>query len=324
MAEGGGGGNAGNDFLFVVFVLVILGLIWVTTGGIERAREEPGYFLRPPSPLGSGEVYGSSFFGGTKETARAVENSFSQTQNELQNVSSEVGRAVEYGSLSPYRGRIHFRSSMYYPGAENPADEYVEIAYDGSGASRIDITGWRLVSSISNTVATIPQGTRVPQSGAMSFQEDIILSPGESAYIISGRSPIGVSFLPNKCSSYFEQYQTFNPSFSQSCPAPVDEMDYATDQMIRSSNSCYDYVSSLRSCRVHTGIYSEPLPSGCQYFIENDLTYTGCVRNHRTDTDFLSSDWRIYLARSSSLWRDRREVLKLIDGQGLTVDVLTY
>jgi len=320
----GGGGNAGNDLLFVILVLVVLSIVWLATGGIERAKNEPGFFLKPPAPLGSDAVYGPSFSDGVEGTARAVENSFSETERELERVSNETGRAVEFGSLSPYHGMVHFRGGVSYPGASNPADEYIEISYDGGGEARIDITRWRLVSSISNSSVVIPQGTRIPQSGAVSFQEDILLSPGDSAYIISGRSPIGTSFLPNKCTSYFEQYQSFYPRFNQYCPSSVDEMAYAQDQTIRNSNACYDYVSSLSSCKVHTGIYPQPLPSGCQYFIENDLTYTGCVRNHKSDADFLARDWRVYLARDSSLWRDRREVLKLVDAQGLTVDVLTY
>ena len=324
MAEGSSGGGAGNDLLFVVVVLVVLALIWAGTGGIERARQDPGYFLKPPAPLGTDATYGRSLSDGIEQSSKGIEESFSKAQQELKRVSTEIGKTVSYGMLSPYHGLVHFGGYVSSAGAGNPAQEYVEIDYNGDGAGRIPITGWTLLSAISNIAVSIPQGARTPASGALSFVEPIYLSPGDSAYVITGRSPLGISFLPNKCVGYFEQYQSFIPSLYRSCPAPTGEIAYAQDQNLRADNACYDFVSTLPSCQMHSGSFNQPLSESCKDFIQNDLTYTGCVRNHRSDADFYAKDWRIYLSRDQSLWRDRREVLKLLDMQGLTVDVLTY
>ncbi len=316
MAEGGGGKGAGSDALFVIMVLVVLFIVWAASGGIERARQDPGYFLKPPAPLGSGEVYGSSLTQGVHQTGDAISQSLSQAQ-------SELGTNIPVGTLSPYHGLVHL-TTISGAGSFEPAQEYVEIDYNGEGSQSIPVTGWRIVSAVSNFSAVLPLGTRIPNSGALSYTEPIYLRPGEQAYIVTGRSPIGYSFLTNKCVPYFQQFQNFYPSLFNSCPYPTDELLRSQNQAVHTDNACYDFVSTLSSCRIYLTPLDPSLSGSCQNFVANTLTYTGCVENHRADADFYGHDWRIYLNRDQSLWRDRREVIKLLDQNGRTVDVLTY
>jgi hypothetical protein len=64
--------------------------------------------------------------------------------------------------------------------------------------------------------------------------------------------------------------------------------------------------------------------TACASFLENYLSYSGCLSAHQNDTDFKSKTWRIYLERTAAMWRTKDEVIKLIDNNGNTVDAFTY
>jgi hypothetical protein len=169
----------------------------------------------------------------------------------------------------------------------------------------------------------IPRGTEVPTSGTVNAAQDIILQPGESALIISGRSPIGGSFRENKCIGYFSTFQKFTPALPQNCPAPSDELaklygpDYVRDA------ACIDYVNRLSRCQV---VLSPPVTvsGSCQSFLVNYLNYNGCMNAHQGDADFKSGSWRIYLGRTTPMWRSSHEIVKLLDIKGNTVDAFSY
>jgi hypothetical protein len=153
--------------------------------------------------------------------------------------------------------------------------------------------------------------------------QDIVLLPGNSAYVISGRSPIGASFEENKCIGYFGNYQTFYPSLPLTCPAPSQElMAYSGDTYIR-DNSCIQYVNSVSRC---AAVLTPPstLSGSCQSFLVKYLNYNGCVAAHQSDSDFNGTVWHIYLGRTTPLWRSSNEVVKLLDASGKTVDAFSY
>ena len=86
---------------------------------------------------------------------------------------------------------------------------------------------------------------------------------------------------------------------------------------------CIDAVSKLSRCQV---ALTPPagLSGTCQSLIVKYFNYNGCVDAHRADKDFLGSTWRVYLGRSSSLWRTKYEIIKLLDINGKTVDAFSY
>ena len=160
-------------------------------------------------------------------------------------------------------------------------------------------------------------------SGTISAAQDIVLTPGERAIVISGQSPVGASFRENKCIGYFSTFQTFIPSLPQNCPVPSKELssnygaDYIRDAV------CIDYVAKIPRCKV---TLSPPttISGVCQSFVIKYLNYNGCVDAHRSDSDFESTTWRVYLGRSKPLWRAKHELVKLLDAQGKTVDAFSY
>ena len=54
------------------------------------------------------------------------------------------------------------------------------------------------------------------------------------------------------------------------------------------------------------------------------FNYNGCVDAHKNDADFMGNTWRVYLGRSSSMWRTKNELVKLLDKDGKTVDAFSY
>jgi hypothetical protein len=153
--------------------------------------------------------------------------------------------------------------------------------------------------------------------------QDIVLSPGERATVISGQSPIGASFRENKCIGYFSTFQKFSPTLPQNCPSPSDELASAYGTGYIRDAACIDYVNKLSRCQV---VLSPPvtISGACQSFVVKYLNYNGCVDAHKNDPDFLGNTWRIYLGRSSSMWRTKHELVKLLDVNGKTVDAFSY
>ncbi|OGG78053.1 hypothetical protein A3A36_02680 [Candidatus Kaiserbacteria bacterium RIFCSPLOWO2_01_FULL_52_12b] len=66
------------------------------------------------------------------------------------------------------------------------------------------------------------------------------------------------------------------------------------------------------------------MSGSCQSFLIKYFNYNGCVDAHKNDADFSGDTWRIYLGRTTPMWRAQHEVVKLIDVNGKTVDAFSY
>ena len=109
----------------------------------------------------------------------------------------------------------------------------------------------------------------------------------------------------------------------QTCPAPSNELAALYGSSYIRDASCIEEVNKLSRCQV---TLSPPVTvsSACQSFLVKYLNYNGCVDAHRNDADFEGDTWRIYLGRTTPLWRARNEVVKLLDAKGNTVDAFSY
>lgn len=58
MAEEEKKGSPLEGVLFVVGVLIVLLLLLWAKGGLTNGKDLKGLFLKPPPPVGSGQVYG--------------------------------------------------------------------------------------------------------------------------------------------------------------------------------------------------------------------------------------------------------------------------
>ncbi|HYD93006.1 MAG TPA: hypothetical protein VEB18_00935 [Candidatus Paceibacterota bacterium] len=287
MAETPSGGG-GTDLMFFVGMMLLFFLVWIAGGGPSRPISLSGPLLTPIAIPGPGGVtYGTTTPGGSGISAGAT---VSITKDSTGAKSTDA--KTEYLTI------------------------YVSPVADGP----ISTAGWRLVSRQTGESAAFPLGAEIPRSGSVNTLTPITLQPGDQAIIVSGRSPVGVSFKENLCTGYLEERQDFKPPLAQSCPTPYQEFQrYAEDE----SEKCAEYVRSIPYCATETNT-SQSVGSSCRDFVDEYLNYNGCVRAHQNDSNFKGTTWRIYLGSGDDLWRSEREKIELIDASGNVLDSLSY
>lgn len=310
-----------HDAWFFIGIFVFIFLIWAATGGPLHPIAYTGPRLSLPGVLGGGTYlqlprapYG---IGGTDYSLPG-----SSGGSGGGSTPTFVGGSV-FGSPSPYRSLASMGHYVSSAGSADPRNEYLEINIAQDARVPIDLSEWSLASDASGNAIVIPKGTETPMSGVVNAVQDIVLSPGERAIVVSGQSPIGASFRENKCIGYFSTFQKFYPALPQNCPSPNDELASAYGTGYIRDATCIDYVNKLSRCQV---VLTPPVTvSGvCQSFLVKYLNYNGCVNAHKNDPDFLGNTWRIYLGRSNSMWRTQHELVKLLDTNGKTVDAFSY
>ncbi|MFC1595074.1 hypothetical protein ACFL3E_01445 [Patescibacteria group bacterium] len=62
----------------------------------------------------------------------------------------------------------------------------------------------------------------------------------------------------------------------------------------------------------------------CVAWINTNVSYAGCVKNHKSDDDFYKKEYRVYLNRGDQMWNDSRETIKLLDKNGIVIAELEY
>lgn len=315
-----------HDAWFFIGVFIFIFLIWIATGGPLHPIAFTGPSLAEPQELGGGtylQLPRAPFGVGGSNVSLIGSSNGSTVSNSSQNtsLSSLAGEDV-FASPSPYRGLVTMNHYVSNAGSSDPRNEYIEISVSQNAGAPVDLSEWSLSSGATGNASIIPKGTEVPSSGTINAAQDIILSPGTRALIISGRSPIGASFRENKCIGYFSTFQKFIPDLPQTCPAPASELSSSYVGYIRDS-ACIDYVNKLSRCQV---VLTPPvtLSGSCQSFLVKYLNYNGCTDAHRSDTDFKGDTWHIYLGRTNAMWRTRNEIVKLVDVNGKTVDAFSY
>jgi len=318
-----------HDAWFFIGVFVFIFLIWIATGGPLHPIAFTGPSLALPGQLGGGTylslprapygIGGSSDVSLPGSSDGGGSNGSGSSENSL---PIFVGGSV-FGTPSTYRGIVSMNHYISGAGSKDPKNEYLEIRVASDSNVPVDLSEWVLASDASGASIAIPKGTEVPTSGIVNAAQDIVLNPGDRAIIISGQSPIGASFRENKCIGYFSTFQNFSPSLPQNCPTPNDELAANYGGGYIRDAACIDYVNKLSRCQV---TLTPPVgaSSACQSFLVKYLNYNGCMDAHRNDADFKGTTWRIYLGRSTPMWRTQHELVKLLDVKGNTVDAFSY
>jgi hypothetical protein len=226
------------------------------------------------------------------------------------------------GQFSVYKGRLIISQvSTSEVGSSGEVNESVRLSVSGSAGGKIPLTGMVLKSLVSGNSATIAGGAVVPNPNDVNATETIFLSAGDNVYILTGRSPNGLSFRLNKCIGYLGQNQTYNPSLPNECPLVRNE---ALPQAPNALNdACLNYLQGIGSCQI---VANPPGTQSheCQQFVIERTNYNWCLSKHRNDSDFFKNEWRVYLGRGNRLWKNSREVIRLIDQDGKIVYETTY
>ncbi len=223
------------------------------------------------------------------------------------------------GAQSPYAGMVAIAQSAAM--AQSPSAQYITISVT-PGAS-VDISGWTLQSALSGAIATIPQAASPFIMGRVNAVGNAVLSSGSTAQIVTGASPVGVSFSENTCTGYLGTLQPYVPALPQNCPSPNMEIPRTPESVARLGSNCFDYIATLPPCTFPSNPPSS-LSSSCRGEIQTKLSYNGCVNTHRTDDGFSRNSWRMYLAQGKPLWGVQHDVIRLLDREGKLVSVLNY
>lgn len=316
-----------HDAWFFVGIFAFIFLVWIATGGPTHPLAFSGPSLAQPGALGGGTYLSlptsGISIGSTEVHLPGSSNYGDSSTNYGSNTPLPTYSGVTFGTPSPYRGIVSLTHYVSGAASSNPTNESITISVSRNAGVPVDLSGWTLESEATGNAAIIPKGTDVPTSGIVNPVQDIVLTPGQQAIAISGRSPIGASFRENKCIGYFANFQNFSPSLPLNCPDPRNELaQYSGATYVRDA-SCITYVDTLNRCEA---VLTPPttLSGSCQSFLVKYLNYNGCIEAHRSDADFDGTTWRIYLGRTTPLWRSAHEVVKLLDATGKTVDAFSY
>jgi hypothetical protein len=289
-------------------IIVILGIIAIAAFGGVKSSQNGGLFNIQPAPVSQSQNNAN------------IESQIQQAQTQVDDLKKQIQLEEDKKTQSQYKDIVNLQ---YVNRASTPSQEYIVIQMSNYSTSTIPITGWTLKSLRTGNVVNIPKAAYLIFAGSVSTEDNIVLTGGDVVYVNTGTSPNGYSFKANKCSGYMSQFQNYTPYFSTNCPAPRNE-DLSSIPDTINNEKCYDFIESYPTCRIQT----DPLPLGlsseCQNFIYNKINYGSCVKAHQYDKDFYLHEWRVFLRRGDTLWRDRRENIVLYDNLGKVVDTLTY
>jgi len=222
---------------------------------------------------------------------------------------------------SPYAGEVGIVQGAAQ--TQTASGQYIELRAQGGFTSPISISGWSLESALSGVRAYVPQASTLFRQGRINPVVNVTLAPGGSAIVLTGISPVGVSFRENKCIGYLGTLQPFVPALDQACPSPLTSIPRSAENEAALGANCFDYLATLPSCTFPTSL-PPSLSEACRSTIQNKLSYNGCVSQYSNTTGFAQNSWRLFLAQGAPLWDGEHDVIRLLDGQGRVVDVINY
>lgn len=315
----------------LIAMLVLLAALWLYAGGFTQITR----FVRTiPNPIDI--IWGTSTstyevilpwqidvphgadIDALVQEGNAYVGSADERLAELERQDAEARRIQENAGRSPHYGKVALSIANARDGASG---EYVVLS--ARTDTGVQITGWSLQSSLSGVRATIPFGAPLYAHGALNGVRAVVLERGMSAIVATRVSPVGVSFLENRCTGYLSQSQHFEPPLANACPAPAEQMPLTEENLLRYGGDCIDHIRTIPHCTSQTSAPAS-LSRACHAFIANTFTYTGCAQAHRSDASFFLDTWRLYLGFSQELWRNDHDVIRLVDEYGLLVASVTY
>lgn len=312
----------GGWFLFGLFLIAV---VWFLNGGTENPEAHEGPYLKPPAPLSTGEAYGGAYL--SEDRSKQSLDLPQAPAVAWRNVQESI---ADFASLSQEADKVHTKSllskSIYLDsvaGAQSsdPQKEYLRILSDDASDKTVDISALSLRGSAYGVTAQIPQAAEKPVLASAYEKSDVMVPPGGRVLISSGRSPIGTSFRVNACTGYLNQFQTFTPDLRQECPDPIEELKKTSAY---DDYSCRAFVEGLPRCRAYGGALPPTMSAACKGFIAQKLNYNSCVAAHSSEKDFYRDEWRLFLEQTTELWKNKQEIIRLMDPNGATIDAITY
>ena len=301
MADGNknGGGDFGGPW-FVLIAIVVVIVLFQAQGGGGGLRGTSG--IRTGSPSRTGTV--------EEELSNRPRSSGNQ-------IPPPPSLPPPISGESPWKGKVSFDSGN--TSTQDPTKEYVTIR--NFTEDKILISAWSVVNSNRERYA-LGGGWYLPFMGQTSSGDAIVLNRGDRAHVISGKSPIGINFKANVCTGYFNEFHEFTPRLREDCPRPEGAPGAQNLE-----TSCVDFLETLPRCRQVIQIpfpTSKPVSNECRNYATTYINYNNCVEDYKNEKNFSSTEWYIYLGRSTGVWKDRKETITLKDGLGRVVEKISY
>jgi len=244
-------------------------------------------------------------------------NNGQEQQKKEEKVTPPEGFTVN--QLSPYYKKVKIQSvyGSQYLGNVSTFTLYADYGNKES----IDITGWRINSNREEIL--IPQAVADYSFYGSLYPSDIKVIAGDYVYAYGSHPPVGENFRLNKCIGYLNSNYDFNPSLSGSCPSVSN-----TAEISSFPGDCQSYIYSLSgSCRTpkanDINRFTAQIYNTCRTYIENTFNYGACYKAHRSDPDFFSHEWRVWIGRQFA-FDSQHDSIRLFDRNGLLVDVYKY
>lgn len=210
--------------------------------------------------------------------------------------------------------RIGYVTPSYYSGF--PSQVSLSVNYSLNG--KLDITGWQIETNHGNVL--IPQAIADYTPSGLAAPGDIVLGSNQTVNIYSSYSPFGRNIRLNECTGFLNNTYVFSPSLPDNCPYP-DRSAIGSF-----SGACQSYIFSLGSCSEPSANdvnrFGGPNDAACQQYL-SEINYTSCYNRYRSDANFFSNEWRIWLGASLPLDSQHDRVM-LLDRRGLLVDLYAY
>src|SRR6185312_7868683 len=142
-------------------LIILLVIVWLLTGGIDKVKAATKYFGNPLSSV----MYG----GGAVQLPWAVPIPQGADISNLVNGSnsgSQNSQAESFGNPSPYANQLGITAEG--ANAVDPQQEYLVI--QNTGQSNIDISGWSVQSALTGARAYIPLAASFFRLGELNAQ----------------------------------------------------------------------------------------------------------------------------------------------------------
>lgn len=315
-----------KEFGWFIWGLVGLGAIWFFTGGPNNATARGGQYIKPLAPIDSGEVYGKYYAGSPVKSGETLDLPQSPADvvrtagSKIEDFFTESEKAKQIHITSLLAKRISF-DGIAGAKASDANEEYLRILASEYAKGPIAVSGLLLRGTGYDSAVLVPRAVELPILGASATKKDVYLPPGGRALVSSGRSPIGTSFRANMCTGYLDQFQNYAPDLRRECPTPLEELRQTE---LVGEEACVEFVEKIPRCRIYQGKLPNSLSGACRVFVTEKLNYNACVAAHKNDEDFYKDEWRLFLDQQEELWRDRNEIIRLIDAKENVVDAITY
>ena len=297
----------GTTLLVILFILSLLafGATQVISGKLKPTGTLSLFSFRPQLKIETADLSKSSNPG--------------TTQPPVVSDVVKLPAGVSKSDVSPWYGQV--KISSFNPNRSFGDRNGFVLNASLNSAKAVSVTGWQVKAN--RWDVKIPSGASDYPPYGLLPEGNITLENGGVLRAQYGVSPIGKNFRPNICSNYLKQTYAFEPQLpSMNCP-PV----YTREEIAVAAGACQNLLMSIQnSCRPATSEETSKLTymefRDCEPFLKR-LNYNDCYSKNKSNTDFYSKEWIVWLKNPVLADKDHDQVL-LLDENGLLVDKYIY